>query len=53
MSGLPVPPIRIQVNNRKIAEGFYRGLGIADFTAVLRTVDKLGEDRPGTGAHGC
>jgi histidyl-tRNA synthetase len=38
---LPVPPIRIQVNNRKIPEGFYRGIGIEDFTTVLRTVDKL------------
>jgi histidyl-tRNA synthetase len=38
---LPVPKIRIQVNNRKIPEGFYRGIGIEDFTTVLRTVDKL------------
>jgi histidyl-tRNA synthetase len=43
---LPVPPIRIQVNNRKIAEGFYRGLGIAEFTPVLRTVDKLAKVGP-------
>ncbi|HTW18580.1 MAG TPA: histidine--tRNA ligase [Mycobacteriales bacterium] len=38
---LPVPPIRMQVNNRKIPEGFCRGLGIADFPGVLRTLDKL------------
>jgi histidyl-tRNA synthetase len=38
---LPVPPIRIQVNNRKIPEGFYRGIGIEDYLPVLRTVDKL------------
>jgi histidyl-tRNA synthetase len=38
---LPVPKIRMQVNNRKIPEGFYRGIGIDDFTTVLRTVDKL------------
>jgi histidyl-tRNA synthetase len=43
---LPVPPIRIQINNRKIAEGFYRGIGIADFTAVLRTVDKIAKVGP-------
>jgi histidyl-tRNA synthetase len=38
---LPVPKIRMQVNNRKIPEGFYRGIGIEDFTTVLRTVDKI------------
>lgn len=40
-AALPIPPVRIRVNNRKIAEGFYRGLGLPDVTAVLRTVDKL------------
>ncbi len=43
---LPVPPIRIRVNNRRIAEGFYRGLGIGDFGLVLRTVDKLAKVGP-------
>jgi histidyl-tRNA synthetase len=46
LSRLPVPPIRIQVNNRKIPEGFYRGLGIEDFMTVLRTVDKLAKVGP-------
>lgn len=46
LSRLPVPPVRIRVNNRKIAEGFYRGLGLADVTAVLRTVDKLDKVGP-------
>ena len=41
LSRLPVPPVRIQLNNRKVPEGFYRGLGIDDVTTVLRTVDKL------------
>lgn len=36
-----VPPVRILVNNRKVAEGFYRGLGLSDVEAVLRTIDKL------------
>jgi histidyl-tRNA synthetase len=45
-AALPVPPIRIQVNNRKILEGFYRGLGIADPEAVMRTVDKLDKIGP-------
>jgi histidyl-tRNA synthetase len=43
---LPVPPIRIQVNNRKIPEGFYRGIGIEDFITVLRTVDKIAKIGP-------
>src|SRR5690606_16015004 len=30
LGGLPIPPIRIQVNNRKICEGFYRGIGLPD-----------------------
>jgi histidyl-tRNA synthetase len=41
LSRLPIPPVRIQLNNRKVPEGFYRGLGIDDVTTVLRTVDKL------------
>ncbi len=41
LASLPVPPVRIQVNNRKLAEGFYRGVGATDPAAVLRVVDKL------------
>jgi len=36
-----VPPIRISVNNRKVAEGFYRGIGLDDVAGVLRAIDKL------------
>ena len=43
---LPIPPARIQVNNRKLAEGFYRGLGLADPGQVLRTIDKLDKIGP-------
>jgi histidyl-tRNA synthetase len=46
LAGLPIPPIRMQVNNRKLVEGFYRGLGIADTAGVLRTVDKLDKIGP-------
>jgi histidyl-tRNA synthetase len=45
---LPMPPAVILVNSRKLAEGFYRGLGAPDPGAVLRVVDKLekaGRDR--------
>src|SRR5690349_8893932 len=45
-AALPLPPIRIQVNNRKVLEGFYRGLGIADPEAVMRAVDKLDKIGP-------
>ncbi len=41
LSGLPVPPMTLQVSNRRLLEGFYRGLGIADPAAVMRVVDKL------------
>jgi histidyl-tRNA synthetase len=45
LRGLPIPPVRIQVNNRKVIEGYYRGIGIADTAAALREVDRL--DRTG------
>lgn len=38
---LPLPPVRLRVNNRKIAEGVYRAVGITDITGTLRAVDKL------------
>jgi histidyl-tRNA synthetase len=41
LSGLPIPPVVIRTNNRKVCEGFYRGLGISDPAAALRAVDKL------------
>jgi histidyl-tRNA synthetase len=43
---LPIPEARIQVNNRKVCEGFYRGLGLEDTDQVLRTVDKLDKIGP-------
>jgi histidyl-tRNA synthetase len=46
LGGLPIPPIRIQVNNRKVCEGFYRGVGITDPEAALRAVDKLDKIGP-------
>ncbi|MDQ1628924.1 MAG: histidyl-tRNA synthetase [Actinomycetota bacterium] len=38
---LPLPPVRMQVNNRRLIEGYYRGLGIVEVEAVMRVVDKL------------
>lgn len=41
-----VPPVQVLVNNRKVAEGFYRGLGLTSVEAVLRAVDKLDKIGP-------
>ena len=41
-----VPPVLMRVNNRRLAEGFYRGLGIEDHLAVLQRVDKLDKIGP-------
>jgi histidyl-tRNA synthetase len=41
LSTLPLPPLRLRVNNRKLIEGFYRGIGAADPQEVIRVVDKL------------
>ena len=45
-SKLPIGPFRIQVNNRKIPEGFYLGIGLTDVKAILRIVDKLDKIGP-------
>ena len=45
-SKLPIGQMVIQVNNRKIPEGFYRGLGIEDVAGTLRVVDKLDKIGP-------
>jgi len=41
LAEIGVPPIRISVNNRKVAEGFYTGLGLSNVDEVLRAIDKL------------
>jgi histidyl-tRNA synthetase len=46
LRGIGVPEVRILVNNRKVAEGFYRGLGLDDVEGVLRQVDKLDKIGP-------
>lgn len=37
--GLPKPTVH--ANNRKLSEGFYRGIGLTDVEGVLREIDKL------------
>ncbi|MDQ3480951.1 MAG: histidine--tRNA ligase, partial [Actinomycetota bacterium] len=46
LAALPLPGLRMQVNNRKLIEGFYRGLGVSDPAAVMRVVDKLDKLAP-------
>ncbi|YCH08494.1 histidine--tRNA ligase [Arthrobacter sp. alpha11c] len=41
LSALPIPDFRLRINNRKLAEGFYRGIGLTDAAGVLRSIDKL------------
>ena len=36
-----LPPLRLQVNNRRLIEGFYRGIGAPDVPAVMRVIDRL------------
>ncbi|MHA7208098.1 histidine--tRNA ligase [Arthrobacter sp. MDT1-65] len=50
LGALPIPDFTLRVNNRKLAEGFYRAIGLEDTAAVLRSIDKLekiGPDKVG------
>jgi histidyl-tRNA synthetase len=46
LSALPFPPVTIHVNNRKVTEGFMRGLGIDDPVPAMRILDKLDKVGP-------
>lgn len=46
-----LPGFTLQVNNRKLIQGFYRGIGATDIEAVMRVVDKL-DKVPGEVVHG-
>ena len=41
-----VPPLRLQVNNRKLIQGFFEGLGAADVPAALRVMDRADKVAP-------
>jgi len=41
LSKLPIGQFLIRINNRKLAEGFYQGIGLDDTAGVLRHIDKL------------
>ena len=40
-SSIGLPGFRMQVNNRKLLQGFYEGLEVADAAEAMRLVDKL------------
>jgi histidyl-tRNA synthetase len=46
LAAAPFPPVVMHVNNRKLAEGFYRGVGADDPSVVLRAIDKLDKIGP-------
>jgi histidyl-tRNA synthetase len=46
LRGLPLPPVRMHVNNRKLSQGFYQGIGLPDPDEALRIVDKLDKIGP-------
>ncbi len=43
---LDVGPVRLHVNNRKILQGFYQGLGIEDVVNAIRIADKMDKIGP-------
>ena len=45
-SRFPVGDFVVQVNNRKISEGFYLAIGLTDVVGTLRIVDKLDKVGP-------
>jgi histidyl-tRNA synthetase len=46
LRGLPLPGVRMRVNNRKLSQGFFRSLELTDLAGVLRIVDKLDKIGP-------
>jgi histidyl-tRNA synthetase len=41
LSRLPLPPLTLQINNRRLMQGFFEGIGARDTVAVMRAVDRL------------
>lgn len=41
LAGLPIPDVKLVINNRKLLQGFYSGLKLENLVGVLRAVDKL------------
>ena len=49
LNALPIPDFLLRINNRKLAEGFYNGIGLTDTAGVLRSIDKLEKIGAGQG----
>lgn len=45
-SKLPIPPVTVLANNRKIVQGFCEGIGVSDVEQALRSIDKLDKIGP-------
>ena len=43
---LDVGPVHLHINNRKILQGFYQGLGIEDVVGAIRIADKMDKIGP-------
>jgi len=41
LAALPVPALRLQINNRKLLQGFLNGIGVIDPLAALRVIDRM------------
>ena len=46
LNNLPIPPVRVLVNNRKVGQGVCESLGVTDVEAALRGLDKIDKIGP-------
>ena len=46
LNNLPIPPVRVLVNNRKVVQGVCESLGVMDVEAALRGLDKIDKIGP-------
>jgi len=46
LNSLPLPPVRVLVNNRKVVQGVCEAAGVTDVEAALRGLDKLDKIGP-------
>ncbi|MGH8875871.1 MAG: histidine--tRNA ligase [Stackebrandtia sp.] len=46
LRALPIPAMRIHVNNRKLSQGFFQGLGLPEPLAAVRAIDKIDKIGP-------
>ena len=46
LMSLPIPPVHVLVNNRKVVQGVCEGIGVSDVESALRGLDKLDKNGP-------